>query len=55
MAAVLQPLLQSAVFLPESFTLLPALLQFGRPPGQRLPQLLVLLLLVWRKIKISVS
>lgn len=37
LAALLQLLLQSAVFLPQSFTLLPALLQFGRPPCQSLP------------------
>lgn len=49
LTAVLQPLLQAAVFLPQSVTLLPALLQFGGPPGQSLPKLLVLLLLVWIK------
>jgi len=47
LAAVVQPLLQLVVFLRQLFTLRPALLQFGRPPGQSLPELLALLLLVW--------
>lgn len=37
LAADLQLLQQSAVLLLQSFTLLPALLQLGRPPGQSLP------------------
>lgn len=49
LAALLQPLLQSAVVLPQGFTLLPALLQLGAPPGHRLSQLLVLFLLVCRE------
>lgn len=51
LAAALQLLQQSAVFLPQGLALPAALLQLGRPPGQSLPQLLVLLLLVcarWR-------
>lgn len=51
LAAVLQPLLQLVVFLHQGCTLSPAMLQFGRPPGQSLPQLLALLLLVCRKTK----
>lgn len=50
-AALLQPLLQSTVFLPQSFTLLPALLQLGAPPGHSLSQSLVLFLLVWREFE----
>lgn len=50
-AALLQPLLQSTVFLPQSFTLLPALLQLGGPSGHSLSQSLVLFLLVWRDFK----
>lgn len=51
LAALLQSLLQSSVFLSQNFTLLPALLQLGGPPGHGLSQLLVLFLLVWREFK----
>lgn len=46
LAAVLQFVQQAAVLLPQGLALPAALLQLGRPPGHRLPQLLVLLLLV---------
>ena len=51
LAALLQPLLQSSIFLSKSFTLLSALLQLDGPPGHSLSQLLVLFLLVWREFQ----
>lgn len=53
LAAALQLLQQSAVFLPQGLALPAALLQLGRPPGQSLPQLLVLLLLVCARRRTS--